>query len=70
MWGVDHHTSGDLSACFASVMPGSGAILSWTVLFCGELVSDDEKVGALFEGQKRAFRKNFFQDVVSIRYGW
>lgn len=40
--GTDHHSNGDRSKGFASiVMPGSGACLSWWVLIGGELASDD-----------------------------
>uniref|UniRef100_A0A8C4YTB3 Pantothenate kinase 2 n=1 Tax=Gopherus evgoodei TaxID=1825980 RepID=A0A8C4YTB3_9SAUR len=57
-----------MSTSFTSVvLAGSGAALRWCVLACGELASADE-VGGLFEGQKREFRKDFFQDMVPIRY--
>lgn len=50
-----------MAADFASVvLAGSGAALSWWVLVCGELASDDElgEIRGCSEGQKWGFRKD------------
>lgn len=66
---IDHCSSGDTSAGFATViLAGAGAMLSWSVQLRVEFASDDEldRAGELVEGQKRPFTKDFSQQLSGL----